>query len=238
MGEAAGRLRAAVVRSQNLSDLKGPIAVAQVWQTQFGLRPFAAGRAPLAAIRGRVGWRWRWRWRASRQAGAGAGSWSSVRQGYPPPCWARGVRCAGVQGSGPLPDAAPTRGLAVKVRGAHALRVSVAPRSAGLAPSAKRVRHHSHCACLNGAPAGRAVSCAMRAQDRAPQGSRRVQRPTATVKRSAWAPRTFAARALQRGLDTTPAQTRERSFATGRAYSFDKPKRPIPARLSNRLTVL
>jgi hypothetical protein len=78
-----------------------------------------------------------------------------------------------------------------------ARRASVAPRSAGLAPRAQRVRHHSHRACLNAAPPGRVVSCAMRAHDRAPQGSRRVQRPTATVKRRAGVRRAFAAPARQ-----------------------------------------
>jgi hypothetical protein len=74
-----------------------------------------------------------------------------------------------------------------------ARRACVAPRSAGLAPRAQRVRHHAHRACLNAAPAGRVVSCAMRAQDRAPQGSRRVQRLTATVKRRAGVRRACAA---------------------------------------------
>jgi len=35
------------------------------------------------------------------------------------------------------------------------------PAGPGLAASAKRVRQHFHCACLNGAAEGRAVSCAM-----------------------------------------------------------------------------
>ena len=46
----------------------------------------------------------------------------------------------------------------------------------GLRPRAKRVRKHSHRACLSGAPNGRAASCAMGPQARAPTGSRRVQR--------------------------------------------------------------
>ena len=98
----------------------------------------------------------------------------------------------------PLPaDKKSFSAPSAKARRTAARRACVAPRSAGLAPRAQRVRHHAHRACLNAAPAGRVVSCAMRAHDRAPQGSRRVQRPTATLKRRAAVRRAFAAPARQ-----------------------------------------
>ncbi len=70
---------------------------------------------------------------------------------------------------------------------------SGAPRSTGLAASAKRVRPHAHRHCLSEESEANAASLAMRPQDRAPQGSRRVQRSTAPVKRRDRPPHAFAA---------------------------------------------
>ena len=67
------------------------------------------------------------------------------------------------------------------------------PRRTGLAASAKRVRHHAHRHCLSEESEANAASLAMRPQDRAPQGSRRVQRSTAPVKRRDRPPHAFAA---------------------------------------------
>ena len=90
--------------------------------------------------------------------------------------WVVGMRYLGPR----LPQ---TRSLAAKARGDSVRRASVALRSTGLAPSAKRVRGHAHRHCLSAESEANAASLAMRAQDRAPQGSLRVQRQTATVKR-------------------------------------------------------
>jgi hypothetical protein len=70
---------------------------------------------------------------------------------------------------------------------------SGAPRRTGLAASAQRVRQHAHRHCLSAESEANAASLAMRPQDRAPQGSRRVQRPTAPVKRRDRSPHAFAA---------------------------------------------
>ena len=57
--------------------------------------------------------------------------------------------------------ATPTKGSSPQACGGRVRRACGAARSTGLAASAKRVRQHFHCACLNGAAEGRAVSCAM-----------------------------------------------------------------------------
>jgi hypothetical protein len=77
----------------------------------------------------------------------------------------------------------------------------------GLRPSAKRVRKHFHRACLSGAPAGRAASCAMGPQDRAPTGSRRV-----------WSPRS-APRRPARARPPPPSASATRSTASARRPS-------------------
>ena len=124
----------------------------------------------------------------------GAPQWACA--GYRlPRRWAFGVPCTEVQS----PEPGATWRCANQRPGCEGPWGPCAARLCGAeerraCARAQRVRHHSHRACLNAEPAGRAVSCAMRAQDRAPQGSRRVQRPTATVKCSAGAPRAFAAR--------------------------------------------
>ena len=86
-----------------------------------------------------------------------------------------------------------TTSLAAPACGDSARCASVALGSTGLAASAKRVRDHSHRGCLSVESAANAASSAMRPQDRAPQGSLRVQRQTATVKRRALSPRASAA---------------------------------------------
>ena len=107
--------------------------------------------------------------------------------------WVCGVRGVGLRAPIPGPDIAHTMGSAAEACGDPVQRASGALRRTGLAPSAQRVRHHAHRHCLSVVSAANAASLAMRAQDRAPQGSRRVQRPTAPVKRCTGSPQALAA---------------------------------------------
>ena len=112
---------------------------------------------------------------------------SADRRSHPPP--PHGWFAVGK--SGPRPP--QTTHPAAKACGDSARCASVALRSAGLAASAKRVGGHSHRGCLSVESAANAASSAMQPQVRAPQGSLRVQRQTATVKRRALSPQACAA---------------------------------------------
>jgi hypothetical protein len=151
--------------------------------------------------------------------------------------WAFGVRY-----SGPGPRLPQTRSLAAKACGDSVRRASVALRSTGLAPSAQRVREHAHRGCLSGESEANAASSAMRAQDRAPQGSLRVQRQTATVKRRALSPRAFAAPPPQLGARQCEREHapvgHPRTSAMGRKRIVNSPRsgrwRPNPGRQLRR----
>ncbi len=112
---------------------------------------------------------------------------------------------------------------------------SGAPRSTGLAASAQRVRPHAHRHCLSAVSEANAASLAMRPQDRAPQGSRRVQRSTAPVKRRDRPPHAFAAPPA----DTTTADVRPAVSGrqqTGPTTKHANPQAgPTPSQPSSRI---